>query len=371
MTDATGAAGWPRHGGQPDAFIELACRHGLDPGRPLCDLSANINPLGPPAWLEAQLRTTLPALARYPDPDYRQAREAIAARDGLAPAQVLLTNGGAEAIFLAAALHAGQRGVIVEPTFGEYARACRHYGVGIHRLALTAQDFSLDQVAAEAAMAEADVMWLCRPNNPSGTLVPRTQIEALLRAGLTHGCRLVVDEAFVDFTAQDECLTPLLAEYPNLLLLRSLTKYYALPGLRLGYLLGSADSVARAAECQLPWSVNALAADLVAPLLDDHDYQRQTRAWLDAERPYLQSGVARLGFVAPLTEANFLLLRDPRAAAGSGSADPLFAHLLAHGLLARHTHNFAGLDGGWLRVALGERDANCQLLEALAAWRQA
>nr|WP_163503743.1 threonine-phosphate decarboxylase CobD [Halomonas socia] len=370
MTDATGAAAWPRHGGQPDAFVELARRHGLAPGRPLCDLSANINPLGPPPWLEAQLRATLPALARYPDPDYRQARQAIAAREGLAPAQVLLTNGGAEAIFLAAALHAGQRGVIVEPTFGEYARACRHYGVGIERLRLPEPDFFFDLQAAAAAMRHADLLWLCRPNNPSGTLVPRTQVEALLRGGLTHGCRLVVDEAFVDFSADDERLTPLLADYPNLLLLRSLTKYYALPGLRLGYLLGSADSVACAAECQLPWSVNALAADLVAPLLEDHHYQRQTRAWLDAERPRLQSGVASLGFEAPVTEANFLLLRDPHVAAGPGSADPLFAHLLAHGLLARHTHNFAGLDGGWLRVALGERDANRQLLEVLAAWRQ-
>ncbi|MBD3897608.1 threonine-phosphate decarboxylase [Halomonas sp. ML-15] len=367
MTDATGRDAWPLHGGQPSAFAALAQRHGWPSERPLTDLSANLNPLGPPAWLESRLRDTLPALALYPDPDYPAARRAMAEAEGLAPEQVLLTNGGAEAIFLAAALHAGKRGVVVEPTFGEYARACRHYAVDLARLTLTGPDFSLDIEAAGAAMRSADVLWLCRPNNPTGTLVPRAEIEALAELGQRHATTLVVDEAFVDFTADDERLTPLLAAYPNLLLQRSLTKFFTLPGLRLGALLGSAEQISRAADCQLPWSVNALAAELVAPLLAGHEHQRRTQAWLDAERPYLQSGVARLGFEAPPTQANFLLLRDPR---DPDSADPLFNHLLSHGLLARHTHNFAGLDGGWLRVALSERDTNRRLLEALAAWRE-
>ena len=365
VTDNDALQGWPSHGGQPSAFAALAQRHGWPGERPLTDLSANLNPLGPQAWLESRLRDTLPALARYPDPDYPTARRAIADAEGLAPEQVLLTNGGAEAIFLAAALHAGKRAVIVEPTFGEYARACRHYGVDIERLRLPEPDFCFDLQAAAAAMRHADLLWLCRPNNPTGTLVPRAEIEALAALGQRHATTLVVDEAFVDFSDDDQRLTPLLADYPNLLLLRSHTKFFTLPGLRLGALLGSAEQISRAAACQLPWSVNALAAELVAPLLADHEYLRHTRAWLDAERGYLQGGVTRLGFETPPTQANFLLLRDPR---GPGSADPLFLHLLSHGLLARHTHNFHGLDGGWLRVALSERDINRRLLEALAAW---
>lgn len=362
-------AAWPRHGGQARALLE---RHGLPPERPLVDFSVNINPLGPPAWIEARLAASLPQLTRYPNPDDLEARAALAASEGVTPEHALLTNGGVEAIFLAAALHAGQRAIIVQPTFLEYARACRHYGLTLSEIGLDAMTFTLDERVALEAMARCDVMFLCRPNNPTGTLIPRTLIERMLDVGLRHGSTLVVDEAFVDFVDEDERLTPLLADYPNLLLLRSLTKLYALPGLRLGYLLGSDERVCRAAERQLPWSVNALAAGLVAPLLADKDFLARTRVWLATERRRLERGMRDLGLCVIDSRANFLLLREscPTEAA-PGVADALFGHLLAHGILARHTHNFTGLDGAWLRLAVRDSEDNQRLLQALAAWRKA
>ncbi|PXX99667.1 threonine-phosphate decarboxylase CobD [Halomonas sp. LBP4] len=354
---------WPGHGGQA---APLLARFGLPADHAVLDFSANINPLGPPAWLPGRLAESLAGVARYPDPEYREARAAIASAEGVTPAQVLPTNGGAEAILLAAALHAGGRAAIVQPTFSEYARACRHHGLPVDALRLAGQHFELDEPAARAALARCDVLFLCRPNNPTGSLIPRGAIERLLAAGLEQGCTLVVDEAFIDFVTPDERLTPLLATWPNLILLRSLTKLYAIPGLRLGYLLGSAGTVARARALQMPWSVNHLAASLVAPLLADHDFLARTRRWFATEQPRLQAGLSAAGLEVIPSSANFFLVQP---AEGPAVTDDLFEALLRSGILARHTRNFPGLDGGWLRLALRSRADNDRLLAVLAERR--
>ncbi|WP_458525055.1 threonine-phosphate decarboxylase CobD [Onishia taeanensis] len=357
----TGSASWPAHGGRRAALLE---RFGLPPDHPLIDFSANLNPLGPPAWLGDWLAGAAGRLASYPDPDDAAPARAIAAQQGLAPEQVLVTNGGAEAIYLAAALHAGGRALVVEPTFSEYRLACDHYGLAVESLALRGEAFALDLDEAERAMADAAVLFLCRPNNPTGTLVPSEAIERLLARGVETGTTLVVDEAFIDFSEED-ALTPLLASAPNLVLLRSLTKLYDLPGLRLGYLLGSPALVARARGLQMPWSVNALALGLVTPLLADADYLARTRDWLAGVRPGLPEAVRALGYAVPATQANFFLVDGGTA----DKAQALFAFLLRRGLLARHTHNFLGLDGRWLRLALRADPDNARLLDALAAWQ--
>ncbi|MFC3283455.1 threonine-phosphate decarboxylase CobD [Litchfieldella rifensis] len=358
---------WPSHGGRPE---QLLARFGLAADREILDFSANINPLGPPAWLKDRLIAGLDGLDVYPDPGYLEARCAIAEAENLDSAQVLLTNGGAEAVFLAARLHAGQTATIVQPTFVEYERACRHYGLRVADLPLSPDNsFSLDETRASRAMEGSDVLFVCRPNNPTGTLIERSLVERLLEAGRRLDCTLVVDEAFVDFlTDPVERLTPLLARYPNLILLRSMTKLYAIPGLRLGYLLGSPEVVRHAAALQMPWSVNSLAAALVEPLLADSGFVARTHRWLQEERLRLHEAFARLGFQVTPSQVNFLLLRDARCPSATGK---LFEFLLHAGILARHTHNFRGLDGAWLRLAVRSREDNGRLLAALGDWSPA
>lgn len=365
---------WPLHGGQP---APLLTRFGLADDMPLLDASANLNPLGPPAWLPgwlaARLQGGAEALARYPDPDYRDARAAIAAEDGVAPEGVLLTNGGAEAITLAAALHArehpGTPVAIVEPTFAEYARACAAHGLPVIHLGLEPPDFRFDPEAMVDALGEARLIFLCRPNNPTGTLVSRARVERLLELTAERGCRVVVDEAFIDFVGSDggqaanEALTPLLSRFEHLILLRSLTKRFTLPGLRLGYLLAARETVCDAGACQPAWSVNGLAAALVAPLLADREFAERTEAWLVTERPRLQTGLAALGLEVMPSRANFFLVRHP---GGREATRRLLPALLRRGVLVRHTESFMGLDGGWLRLALGDAASNKRLLSALA-----
>ncbi|UYG02368.1 threonine-phosphate decarboxylase CobD [Halomonas sp. LR3S48] len=356
---------WPSHGGRPEQVLP---RFGLTGKGEVIDFSVNLNPLGPPPWLAERLADSLAQLSVYPDPDYTAARASIARAEGLSPEQVRLTNGGAEAIFLAAALLSSRevrRAIVVQPTFCEYERACHHYGIAVQHLALAGERFELDEASACEAMRDADAVFLCRPNNPTGTLIERGLIERMLAIGQRHGTMLVVDEAFIDFVVPDERLTPLLARYDNLLLLRSMTKLYAIPGLRLGYLLGGESTVRHIAELQLPWSVNSVAAALVGPLLEDQNYLHRTQSWLDAERPWFQRELEALELRVVPSRTNFLLLQD-------GAARPMSAlleHLARCGILARHTHNFIGLDGAWLRVAVRTRQENEQLNEAIALWR--
>ncbi|NIC07396.1 threonine-phosphate decarboxylase [Halomonas sp. DX6] len=356
---------WPSHGGRPEQVLH---RFGLTAGSEVLDFSANLNPLGPPPWLAERLMACLSELSVYPDPDYTAAREAIARTEGLAPGQIRLTNGGAEAIFLAAALLAKRgacRAVVVQPTFCEYERACRHYGIAVQHLGLEGESFELDGSRALDAMREADAVFLCRPNNPTGTLIAFDLIERMLAVGQRHGTTLVVDEAFIDFVTPDERLTPLLARYANLLLLRSMTKLYAIPGLRLGYVMGDGSAVEQIARLQLPWSVNSVAAGLVEPLLEDQGYLQRAQSWLDGERPWLQGELETLGLRVVPSRTNFLLLQDD----GARPMSALLEHLARCGVLARHTYNFTGLEGAWLRVAVRTRQENTQLLEAITHWR--
>lgn len=374
---------WPEHGGQAAPLLARFC---LPPDQPLLDFSANLNPLGPPAWVADRLAQAVDGLARYPAPDYRVAREAIAREAGVTVEQVLLTNGGAEAIFLVAALHAGERAAIVQPTFTEYARAGHAFGLAVDDIPLSAPDFRLDEAALAGRLDGYRLLFLCRPNNPTGTLVPRETVEWLLSVAASRDCRVVVDEAFIDFvTPPEESLAPLLARFDNLILLRSLTKFYALPGVRLGYLMASDSLVRQLQVCQPPWSVNHLAAELVVPLLADTAFAERTRQWLADEQPRLRAGLATAGLEVVPSRANFFLVRpgvesevtsglSPRhitpergtGRKGGGEATAaLFERLLCSGILARHTHGFPGLDGGWLRLALGDRDANDRLLAVL------
>lgn len=353
---------WPSHGGEASALLE---RFGLPATQPLIDFSTNLNPLGPPDWLGDAIASAMAGLTRYPDPGYQAARQAIARHEGVNPDQVLLTNGGAEAIFLAAGLHARCRAVIVEPSFSEYARACAAHGLAVTSLQLAPPAFDLDPARLDSPLRQADVLFLCRPNNPTGTLPPRPAMESLLDAAQRQEVTVVVDEAFIDFVDEPAAaLTSLLPRFDNLILLRSMTKLYTLPGLRLGYLLADAQTVRRLQTGQPPWSVNHLSAALVAPLLADSDFLGRTHAWLREERPRLQAGLLSLGLEVVPSRANFFLVRQ---GSGPSAGDALLERLLQAGILARHTHNFPGLDGGWLRLALRGPADNDRLLAALAA----
>nr|WP_034680284.1 threonine-phosphate decarboxylase CobD [Caldalkalibacillus mannanilyticus] len=357
---------WPSHGGQPQLIKQLFNRSVEEK---LLDFSANLNPLGPPKWLEEEIVAILESSRFYPDPTYVKPRQAIARYEGIDMSQVLLTNGGAEAIFLVAKFFEGKKALILYPTFSEYEQACEHYHIQVEKRVIDsiAQDaLPLDDMIE--SFNRIDLMFLCRPNNPTGTLIPEQDVLYLLEQARKKEVFIIVDEAFADFLpAHIHSLTSYLDRYDNLILLRSLTKMYTLPGLRIGYLMAHSSYVSEIGKNQIPWSVNSLAAGLVPRLLEDEGFLARTKDWLYTEWTALKQELDRLQFSYSPTSVNFYLLQDAQAV---DQTEELYHHLLDCGILARHTHNFLGLEGKYLRLAIRSASENGQVIEALEKWRK-
>ena len=331
------------------------------------DFSASTNPLGPPpAVVDALRGLSAEQVAHYPDPTAARLRGAIAARHDVDAEQVLVGNGSAELIWSLALAYARpepERVLIVGPTFGEYERACRLMGAEMEWEVARAQvGFALGAAAlAERIMrTRARLVWMCNPNNPTGTYLRRAAFETLLGACAEVGTLLVVDEAYLPFVREPDSLTELLAG-GHLFLLRSLTKDYALAGLRLGYGLGTRDAIAALRKVQAPWSVSAVAQLAGEVALADEAHLERSRAEVWAARRLLVDGLRRLGCGVAEPAANFVLAEIPR---GWESAAALRAALFARGCVVRDCASF-GLPRH-MRVGVRTRAECARLLEELA-----
>ena len=380
---ASGPQAIAPHGGNR---IAAAARLGCRPGD-LLDASASLVPFGPPARLRWRLlREALSAgsaVRDYPDRDAAALRQAIAAWHGLDPAMVLPGNGAAE-LFTWAARDAAACGVslLPQPGFADYGRALACWQAPWSPLTLPLawdgawpQPFPLADAALEATAAAgpARVLWVTNPHNPTGQLWSRASLAALL----PRFALVIVDEAFLPLVPEGEpqSLLPLLAEHPNLVVIRSLTKLCAIAGLRLGYALGQPERLRRWARWRDPWPINGLASAAGLALMDHpaslERWQGRVAHWVAEEGAWLTSRLQALPGLEPQPSAtNFLLVRGRRG----GQPDSLEPLRLAleqrHRILVRDCRSFAGLDASWLRVGLQDRRGHRRLLRALARERQ-
>jgi threonine-phosphate decarboxylase len=356
---------WPNHGGQPETIKKL---FHLKDDKPLLDFSANLNPLGPPSWLQGALQEHYETITRYPEPTYSNSSASVAEHEGIDQDMVLLTNGGAEAVFLVAKYFEKGKALIAHPTFLEYERACNHYHIDVEDIVVSHESsFTLPIQLIREKFNESNVMFLCRPNNPTGTVIAEYDLQLLLEEGKKTGTYVVVDEAFVDFLPTSiPSLTPWLKSYANLILLRSLTKMYTIPGLRIGYIMAHPSIINVMKNEQIPWSINALVNAIIPRLLEDRCFVDKTRAWLHEESQNVFKRISSLGFYLSPSQVNFYLLQDKKQ---PKRTDELYHFLLEYGILTRHTHNFKGLNGEFLRIAIRSNIENEQLLAVLQKWR--
>ncbi len=246
------------HGGN---IREAATVLGISPDQ-LLDFSANINPLGMPASVKRALIDNLDCIERYPDADYFHLHQALARHHQVPASWILAGNGETESIFTVASGLKPRRAMIVTPGFAEYGRALAQSGCEIRRWSLREADgWQLTDAILEALTPDLDCLFLCTPNNPTGLLPERQLLQAIADRCKSLNINLILDEAFIDFIPHEAGFIPALKDNPHIWVLRSLTKFYAIPGLRLGYLVNSDDAaVARMRRQQMPWSINALAA---------------------------------------------------------------------------------------------------------------
>jgi len=354
------------HGGD---WVTARQRFGWSDDQRVLDFSANLNPLGPPPAVTAVLADALRWVARYPDPACRGLRARLARRYGLDAEHLLVTNGGAEGIDLVVAATAPRRVGVIAPSFGEYEEAARKRSIPVIALVARSEDgFVPDPAAVVDAFREADLVFFGRPNNPTGHLFPPGWMRDVLGALWRRGTVTAVDEAFLDFLPDAEKQTVLVqvSDSRPLVVLRSFTKMFAIPGLRLGFAAGPRPLIARMAALQVPWSVGSLAQAVGEALMDETAFVAETRRWLARTRAKL---AADLGCVRGVTvfpsAANYLLFRLDLPGA---TVLDLQEALGRKGILIRSCHTFRGLSAAWGRVAVRTVAENDVLVEAIRTW---
>lgn len=328
----------------------------------IIDFSANINPLGPSPRALTAIQQALPSIKHYPDPEAGGLRAAISHTIGLPEEHLIMGNGAAELIYALGRVLRTRRVLLPVPTFSEYAGGLA--GVDLVPVPLDREcDFNLQVSNIARLLQSGDLVIICNPNNPTGQLVPGDQLRWLLRRARELGAWLMVDEAFMDFVQPEQSLLPDIPRHSNLIIVRSLTKFYALPGLRLGYLAAAPDMVQRLTDILPPWRVNTLAQAAGLASLADQAYQTSTRQIITAQREFLTRGLAQIPGLRPLPAAANFILVDCR---DSGYQDRQIQNYLGpRGILIRPCHNFAGLSHNYFRVAVRLAHENEVLLQHL------
>jgi threonine-phosphate decarboxylase len=339
---------------------------------PLLDFSANINPLGLPKGVVRALRHSAEQFDRYPDPQCRELRAALAARHHVAAEQILCGNGAADLIYRIAFCVKPKHALVPAPAFSEYAKALSESGCALSEPPLLAhQDSFPKDSLLDLITSETEILFLCNPNNPTGLCLPQDVMEAAAERCNRQGVLLVVDECFNEFLDDPDAhsLVPLLGRYPRMAILKAFTKTYAMAGLRLGYLLcGGADLAGKIASTGQAWSVSGPAQIAGIAALAETDYLERSRRLIKQERRYLKTALRNLGISAVSGEANFIFFR---LGAESGfSRTAFFARLLEQGILVRNCANYPGLDDSCYRVAVKKRAENRALAAALKKIRR-
>lgn len=319
------------------------------------DFSENSNPFGPAPGVRRVLAAVDPA--RYPDRDCLALRQALAEQTGANPTDIVVGNGAAELLWLVAFafLERGNRVLILGPTFGEYARMARLMGADVVEWradVTTAFAVDPDAVAKQIDVVQPKAIFLCNPNNPTGTVLDPAVLAAWAKR--TPGTLFVVDEAYLAFVPRLRSIYEW--RLPNVLIVRSLTKEYALAGLRLGYALGPAALVAGLAQARVPWSVNAAAQAAGVAALADQDHLQQTLVALHLAKEELVTGLQRLGRSPLPSQTHYFLLN-----VGDGAV--FRQRLLPHGLIVRDCASF-GLPA-YVRIATHKPEENQTLLTGL------
>jgi adenosylcobyric acid synthase len=350
-------ASLPVHGGNVRAMaLVLGCAP-----EEILDFSANINPLGPPAWLRPVVARALSGAVHYPEPRAEGLRRVAARRMGVEFENVVAGNGSSELLYAlprVCALRGLGRAVLPAPCYADYERACEAAGLSCETLTLHAESgFAMDWPGLEALLNKAALVIFGQPSNPAGTLLEPERILDL--ADRHPKSFFLVDEAFADFVPQLARLGA--ANRPNLFVLHSLTKFYAVPGLRLGLGYGSEEVCAELAALLPDWSVNALAQAVGDEALRDDAYARQTIDAVKDLRGRLEADLAGLGIRVFPGSANYLLCRSENP-----DAFALQEKLAKSRILIRNCANYEGLDARYFRVAVRSAEENGRLVQALS-----
>lgn len=360
----------------------------------ILDYSSNINPYGIPESLKKRITENLEVLERYPDPDYVELREKLANLNNVNLSDIILGNGATEIIFLFMKVINPKKILIVSPTFGEYERAVKATEIPGDTVSLScsngdnknvenkkieieyfelkeSDDFKLNIGNLKNELENKyDLLIICNPNNPTGKFLKLAQTEEILKECNKYDTKLFIDEAFIEFLADGmkESIINTEENKKNLFVTRAFTKFFAIPGLRLGYgMYFGKELEKKISEKKEPWSVNNIAEMAGLTVLDDMEYIEKTLKWIAAEKKYMYEKLNEIsGIKVYETEVNFITGKiDEKLFSEGLNVKILREKMLEQGILIRDASNFKFLDERFFRLAIKDRASNERVIEVM------
>lgn len=355
----------PRHGGRVE---EVAEEVGLDP-EDMVDFSANLNPLAPPTGVKDSVKEALNALTRYPDdryPDFRKAvLEFLEGLHGLrlAPDNLVPGNGSLEIIrILINYVHSqGGKSVIVPvPTFSEYEHQAQIFGLKTKKIPYG--DF-LDLETSQ--LSQHDLAFFCNPNNPTGELVSKEELKTFANKCQEANTVLAIDEAFIELSDPTCSAIELIPTSTDLVIFRSLTKNFSIPGVRIGFGVASKSLSKKLDKLRPNWNINVFAVELTKQVLKKGgSFLSRSREYIEMQRSRLSRELTELGFEVYPGRANFLLMKTSKTGL---TAPELTEEAARKGVILRNAESFDGLDERYLRIAVKRKGQNHELIKLLKA----
>ena len=324
------------------------------------DFSVNVNPLGIHPSIKQTVVNSVDNCERYPDPLCRELVSAIAAFEDVSESRIVCGNGAADIIYRLVQSIKPKRALLFTPCFSEYERALQSTECQIEYSHLREEDeFILTESVLDVIHSELDMVFVCNPNNPTGLLVDPELTRRLLDICAKYGILLFADECFNGFLSEPEkhSLKPFLASHENLFILKSFTKLYAIPGLRLGYGMGSADLMSILRQCGQEWSVSIPAQAAGIAALGLMDYAEKTRILIAEQREWLSAQLTSLGMKVYDSKANYVFAKCREK--------NLKEYLIAKKILIRSCGNYQGLSSEYYRFAVLDAVSNQRLVSVL------
>ena len=363
----------------------------------ILDYSSNINPYGIPESLKKRITENLEILERYPDPDYIELRQKLAHLNNVNMSDIILGNGATEIIFLFMKVINPQKVLIVSPTFREYERAIKatervenssilgdsnkkedddnsyeKQKIEIEYFELKENDdFKLNINNLKNELEKKyDLLIMCNPNNPTGKFLKLDKTEEILKECNKYNTKLFIDEAFIDFLKDGikESIINTKEDKQNLFVTRAFTKFFAIPGLRLGYGIYFDKNLEKEiSEKKEPWSVNNIAEIAGLTVLDDTEYIEKTLKWITEEKIYMYEKLNEITGIKPYkTETNFITVKiEDKLFSKELNVKILREKILEYGILIRDASNFKFLDERFFRLAIKNRKNNDRVIETL------
>lgn len=349
--------------------IEKICEYYHLKKEDIINFGANVNPLGLSASVKAALASHLDILSSYPDREYTSLREVLSAYCRIPSDYILPGNGSSELISLLIDALSPKHTLILGPTYSEYSRELSFSGSTQEYYHLKEeQDFRLDadDLCTVLAKGNYDLLIICNPNNPTSSAILHDDMEKLLCFCADHGVFVMIDETYVEFAPDIEDVTavPFTQRFTNLCVLRGVSKFFAAPGMRLGYAVtGNPDFLRKTKEKQIPWSLNSAGAYAGELLFQDQDYIDRTRQLILTERGRMYDALSQLAsFKVFQPYANFLLLKILKE---EKTAFDVFETCIKNGLMIRDCSSFQCLDGEFVRFCIMMPEDNSRLLKVL------